>query len=581
MKNLVLFAIIISFVWGCSSVKEATVLAVETPEISGDTISDKKQKEFEYLFIEALKQKMIGNREQAVSLLSGCLEIDPNSAAAMYELANMHASNNDITSATLLLEKAVTISPENKWYSMLLARLYQQTKKFNEAAAIYRELAQKEPDNIDYLYFNALMLSDAKKYDEAIKAYENMEIKLGLNEQISVAKQQLFVDAGQIEKAYAECQKLIDSNPDETKYYGLFADLYLSQGDKENALKYYNKILEIDPNNGFVHFSLSNFYLENGDQEAAFKHISAGFLSNEVDIETKLQLYLMVSADSEQSSVTEEKNEKLIQTLIEQYPDDSRVYTVYAEYLLHNQKIKEARAQLLNVLELNQSDYIIWERLLFIDNDMQDWQALYDHSKKAVALFPNQPQVYFLNGVANLQLEKFDETIKITEEGLEYVLENPPLEAQFILLKAEALYKLNNKTEAYLLFDKAISLDPENFIALNNYAYYLSLDGSDLEKAERMSGKVIERFPNNSTYLDTHAWVLFKMQKYKLAKFYMGNAIANGGQKNPTLLEHYGDILFMLQNLEEAKQYWQKAKENGSESSVLDKKITDQKYYDN
>jgi tetratricopeptide (TPR) repeat protein len=99
-----------------------------------------------------------------------------------------------------------------------------------------------------------------------------------------------------------------------------------------------------------------------------------------------------------------------------------------------------------------------------------------------------------------------------------------------------------------------------------------------LDKAERMSGKVIERFPDNSTYLDTYAWVLFKKGNYTLAKFYMEAAIKYGGEDNAVMLEHYGDILFMLNKLEEAKQYWEKAKENGGTSEVLLQKIKEQKY---
>jgi len=93
-----------------------------------------------------------------------------------------------------------------------------------------------------------------------------------------------------------------------------------------------------------------------------------------------------------------------------------------------------------------------------------------------------------------------------------------------------------------------------------------------------MSGRVVERFPDNPTYLDTHAWVLFKKGEYTLAKFYMETALKNGGDQNATLLEHYGDILFMLEKLEEAKEYWNKAKDNGGDSEVLLRKIKEEKY---
>ena len=579
---IVLLIVSVIFV-SCSGMKNIAVPEVAKAEeeaVEKTELEEQKQKEFEYLFVEALKQKMFGNAQKTIQLLSSCLEFDPNSSAAMYELANVHAANNDFTSASLLLEKAISINPGNKWYQLLLAQIYQQMRKFSEAADIYTQLAQKEPENLEFLYMKAALFANANKIPEAIEAYNVLEQKTGVNEQISVAKQQLYVSSGKVEKAFEEIQKLIDFNPAEPKYYGLLADLYQSQGDNENALKNYNKILEMDPGNGFVRFSLANFYLDQGDEEKSFQETKAGFSSDEVDLQTKLQLFMMLTANREKSKVNDEKEAELLQLLLEKHPDESLVYTIQAESLLRKNKLPEAREALLKSLSLQINDYMLWERILFIDNDLQDWPALYEHSQKGIDLFPNQPQVYFFHAIACVQLEKYDETITTIDDGLDFIVDNPQLKGQFLMLKGEAVYKLGRHDEAFSLFDKSVELDPDNFIALNNFAYYLSLAGTDLDKAEWMSGKVIEQFPDNSTYLDTHAWVLFKKGNYVLARFYMQSAISNGGETNATLLEHYGDILYQLEKTSEALIYWQKAKENGGDSEVLNRKIKEQKYFE-
>uniref|UniRef100_UPI0032180793 tetratricopeptide repeat protein n=1 Tax=uncultured Draconibacterium sp. TaxID=1573823 RepID=UPI0032180793 len=564
----------------CSGPKQVTEQEVAEAAVVGPKteLVEQKQKEFEYLFVEALKQKMFGNAQKAIQLLSSCLEIDPNSSAAMFELANIHAVNNDFTSASLLLEKAISLNPTNKWYKLLLAQIYQQAKKFSEAADIYGGLLVEEPENLEYIYMKAALLASAQRYDEAINAYNEMEKETGINEQISVAKQQIYVESGKIEKAFEEINKLIENNPTESKYYGLLADLYQSQGDKENALKNYQKILQLDPESGFVHFSLANYYLENGDPEKSFAETKLGFASATVDIQTKLQLYWMLTSNPEQAKLTNDQQEELIQILLENHSDEAMVHTVYAEILLKEAKLKEARTELLKALDINSNDYVIWERIMFIDNDLQDWPGLYEHTQKVIELFPNQPQGYFFHAIACVQLEKFEEAKTISDEGLDYVIENPQLQANFLMLKGESIYKLGNKAEAFQIFDKAVEIDPENYLTLNNYAYYLSVDGSNLDKAERMSGRVVERFPDNSTYLDTHAWVLFKKGEYTLAKFYMETAIKNGGEDNATLLEHFGDILFKYGKESEAVDYWEKAKSNGSDSKVLDRKINERKY---
>lgn len=580
LYHLILF-VLATVVVSCSGSKKLTTTEEKKPEekkVQQDDLSEKDQMEFQYRFIEALKQKMQGNAQNAIQILSSCLEIDPNSSAAMYELAQIHAANNDLTSASLLLEKAITINDNNVWYKQLLAQIYQQQRKYEKAADLYTRLLEKDPDNLEFLYSKAILLSSAQKYDEAIKIYDQLEKKTGINEQISVAKQQLYVMNGQTNKAFDEINRLIEYNPGESKYYGLLADLYLSEGDSTNALKNYKKILEMDPESGFVHFSLANYYLSQNELEKSFQETVKGFSSESVDLHTKLQLYMVLVSNREQSKLTEENEEKLIKILIEKHQDEFLVYTVYADYFLRKNDLEKGREQILKALDIQNNDYALWERVLFIDNDLQDWNGLYKHSQDAAELFPNQPQVYFMHAIACIQLEKYDEAVKISDEGLDYVVDNPQLRGQFLMLKGEGEYKQNKTEEAYKLFDESLKLDPDNYIAMNNYAYYLSLSGRDLDKAERMSGKVVEKFPDNSTYLDTHAWVLFKKGEYKLAKFYMDSALKYGGEANATLLEHYGDILIMLDKPEEASKYWEKAKSIGGGSDVLERKIREKKY---
>lgn len=575
--GIAIFAVAVT---ACSGPKKVTEQQITEAAVTKPTneLTKEEQVQFEYLFVEALKQKMFGNASKAIQLLSSCLEIDSNSSAAMYELANIYAINNDYTSSALLLEKAISLNPDNKWYKLLLAQIYQQTRKFSEAADIYVHLSAKEPDNLEYTYMKAALLTSAERYDEAIAAYDKMEKETGVNEQISVAKEHIYVSAGNIDKAFGEINKLIESNPDEKKYYGLLADLYNSQGDSINALKNYQKVLEIDPDDGFVHFSLASYYLDNEDFEKSFEETKKGFESSDVEVQTKLQMYMMLTANPDSSDLTPEKQNELIQILLEKHPDESIVQTVYAEVLIKEGKYKEGREALLKAVEIDSNDFMLWQRIMYIDNDMQEWEKLYEHTGKIIELFPNQPEGYFFKAVATVQLEKYDETVSISDEGIDYVVDNPQLKANFLMLKGEAVYKKGNKKEAFGIFDKAVEVDPENYLTLNNYAYYLSLEGVNLDKAEKMSGKVVERFPDNSTYLDTYAWVLFKKGEYTLAKFYMDTAIQNDEDESETLLEHYGDILFKAGKTTEAVEYWKKAEEKGSESEVLKRKISEQKY---
>ena len=582
MKNkyLAYIAVVSILSSSCGTTKKQVTSAVQAkPEVEELSISEDDKNEFEYTFIEGLKQKMIGNQQAAITLFSKCLEINPNSSSAMFELAKIHSGNGDQTSSSLLLEKAINIDPQNKWYKVLLAQIYQQGKQYKKAADLYQQLYALDSENLEYLYMNAALLSSAEKFDQAIVVYNELEKKIGINDQISVEKQQIYQAAGKKKEAQAELQKLIDYNPKEPRYYGLMADYYLSEKDETNALKYYLKILEIEPDNGFVLFSLTSFYRQKEDKEKAWEYIRKGFLNKSADVETKIQYYLMMTAE-EKPFFTEDQVNELVQTLIKTNGDDYRVYTVYAEYLISKGKLEEARDQLRKVLETQKDNYMIWERMLLISNDLLDFKSIYTDAEKAIELFPNQPVLYGLRAVACLQLEKYTEALDILKEGDAYLLDNKLMKVQFELYRAEANYKLGRVEDAFKAFDAVISIDPENWLAMNNYAYYLSVRNENLEKAEQLSGKAVRANPDNSTYLDTYAWVLFMRKDYSLAKFYMETAIKNGGDKNGVIVEHYGDILFMLGQKDKAMEQWKKAEETGDFSEFLSEKIKQGRYLD-
>lgn len=582
-RYLVYIALVSILAFSCgTSQKQAKspVQAKAETEKEKDLISDDEKNEFEYTFIEGLKQKMIGNQQAAISLFSKCLEINPNSSSAMFELAKIHSGNGDQTSSALLLEKAITLDPANKWYKVLLAQIYQQGKQYQKAAALYQDLYNLDPENLEYLYMNAALLSSAQKYDQAIEVYNELEKKVGVNDQISVEKQQIFQAAGKKKEALDELQKLIDFNPKEPRYYGLMADYYLSEKDEANALKYYTKILEIDPDNGFVLFSLTSFYREKNDKVKAWEYIRKGFLNKSVEVETKIQYYLLATSGQEEPFFSDDQITELVDILVKTNSDDYRVFTVYAEYLISKGKLAEARDQLRKVLETQKDNYLIWERMLLISNDLLDFKSIYDDAEKAIELFPNQPTLYGLRAVACLQLEKYTEALDILKEGELYLLDNRLMKIQFDLYRAEANYKLDRVEEAFKAFDEVINLDPENWLAMNNYAYYLSLRNENLDKAEQLSGKAVRANPDNPTYLDTYSWVLFMRKDYSLAKFYMETAIKNGGDKNGVIVEHYGDILFMLGEKQNALEQWKKALQTGEGSKFLEAKIKEERYLD-
>jgi len=580
-KSFLFIFIFLQFIFvNCSNRKIAGKQNDQSNSTTGKEaeISEQKKIEFEYFFIEGLKQKMIGNPDEAIQAFNNCSAINPKSAAVLYELAKIHIMKGDFTSAQPLLNNAIKINPENKWYQLLLAQIYQNNKQYVEASKIYANLIKANPDNLDYYYLNALNLTSGEKYEEASKAYKQLEEKFGFNEQISLALQQLYRSAGKNKEAYQELERLINFNPSVPEYYGLMADMYKEDGNMGKALELYNKVIEIDPNNGFVQFSLASYYIQIKQLDQAFAHAKSGFSNSEIELETKIQLYLMLVTAPAELKLSDQQIEELVKLIVVTHPNDSRSYSIQADYYIQKSQFTIARESLKKSLDIDPNNYSLWEQLVLIDNQNNDSENMLKDSKMAIELFPSQPLLYVLNSIALIQRKEYAKALEMLDNGQNYIVDNKKMEAQFELYRAEAYYNLNNSSKAFSSFDKVIEIEPDNYVAMNNYAYYLSVRGEQLDKAEYMSSRVIQANPDNPTYLDTYAWVLFKRKDFKLARYQMEIALKKGGDLNDVIIEHYGDILFMLEDIEGAIKNWIKSKELGNQSKILQQKIDEKRF---
>ena len=118
---------------------------------------------------------------------------------------------------------------------------------------------------------------------------------------------------------------------------------------------------------------------------------------------------------------------------------------------------------------------------------------------------------------------------------------------------------------------------------MNNYSYFLSTSNTNLEKAEALGKKIVEAEPENSHYLDTYGWALFKNGKYNEALKYLNEAMKySSGDDKATIYEHIGDVKWKLNDSDSALKYWQDAynQDAVNASEILKKKINDEKYYE-
>jgi len=542
--------------------------AKNKPDISKNSLF-----EFDYAFIEAEKQKMTGNFEEAALLLEKCKKIDPNSAAVYYELSTLYIQKEQYEKAIESAKTAVELNPTNIWYKAILAVLYKQTDQPLEAISVYKQLVKENSDRVDFLYDLANLYSLVKKYDDAIKTYNLIENNYGLNETISLEKEKIFILKGDKEKAHQEIQKLIDSNPDEIRYIGMLAESYVNENEFEKANELYHQMLKKDSTNGLVHLSLADFYRITKEYDKSFSELKLAFSSQDVDVDIKIKMLITFLSYSDESDELKDQSSELLNILLQAHPDEPKAHTIHADFLIRDKKYKEAREELRYVLKSEKSKYMIWEQLLLLENDLADFNNMYAESNEAIQYFPTQPVIYYFKGLSSYQLNKTEEAIISIKTGIDYAISNPSLKADMYALLGNAYHKMGKMKESDEAMEQVLKIDKGNQVTLNNYSYYLSLRGDSLDKAERMSLVCVELDPLNHTYLDTYAWVLYKQNKFDKALIQIEKAYRNGGSQNAVIIEHYGDILFKLGQAEQANEKWNEAIKLGKGSVFLEKKI--------
>jgi pentatricopeptide repeat protein len=562
---IIIFILIASFLSSCSLLRHK--------DKGKDLLSERDRYEFNYSFMEAEKQKMLGNFEDANFLYEKCKKLDPSSAATLYELSTLLIQKEDYKSAIENAKQAVKLNPNNNWYKAMLAVLYKQTNDANAAISVYKDLLKSNPDRVDFLYELANLYNYIKKYDDALKAYESIEANYGINETVTLEKERIYLVKGNKEKAYDEIRKLINSNPTEVRYHGILAESYVSEGDFEKAREIYDQMLTIDPNNGLVHLSLSDFYRLAKEYDKSFNELKIAFASTDVEIDVKIKMLITFLNFSNESVELKEQSYELLKILLTTYPEDTKVHTLYADFLMKDKKIEAAREQLRIVAKNEKSKYLIWEQLLLIEGTLADYNSMYIESSEALEYFPNQPVLNYFQGLSAYQLKKYDVAEKTLKSGVEIVVDNPTLKADMYSILADTYNKLGKMKESDNAMEQVLKIDKSNKIILNNYSYYLSQRGDSLDKAERMSLICVELDPNNATYLDTYAWVLYKQNKFEKALEAIEKAYKNGGSDDAVVVEHYGDIVFKLGKTDRANELWNEAEKLGKGSEFLNKKI--------
>lgn len=559
-----------------TSRKQAKALPAE----SAMELAPEQQRKYDYFFLEAARLKIQKDYDAAFDLLQHCLTINPNASSALYELAQYYLFLKKVPQGQAALEKAVENDPDNYWYSQGLANLYQQQDEKEKAATLLESMSVRFSDKLAPLYALLDIYNRQEQYDKMIATLNRIEEKMGKNEQLSMEKFRIYLQMKDNKNAFHEIETLVAEYPMDSRYQVILGDVYMQNGKKEEAYNVYRKVLDAEPDNAMAMYSLASYYEATGQKELYQQQLDTLLLNKKVPSETKMNVMRQFVIQNEQDGKDSTRVINLFNRILEQEPDDADMPMLYAQYLLSKGMNKEALPVLRRVLEIEPVNTAARMTLLGEAVRKEDYADVIDLCEAGIETNPEMLEFYFYLAIAYNQAERTEDVITVCRKALTQITSDSKKEvvSDFYSILGDAYHTKDLNKEAYAAYDSALVYNPSNIGALNNYAYYLSVERRNLDKAEEMSYKTVKAEPNNATYLDTYAWILFEKGNYAEARLYIDDAMKNDGGKSDVIVEHCGDIYYMTGDVDAALKYWKQALDMGSKSGTLKRKIQKKKY---
>lgn len=522
----------------------------------------------------------------------------PGLAAAYFFLSNRYREQNNAMNAILAIEQAVAIDSVNYWYTEAEGDLFLALNRIPDARICYERLVRNYPDKSEPLYNMSEIYLRLDSVDQCLEMLSRLEDIEGINEQLTRYKFAILSDKKRIDEGFDEYRKLIARYPYDVRYRVQLGNLQMQYGQIPQAKETYEAAAAVEPDNAYVWVAQANYYSMTGDQDAADKLVASALTNTNLDVDTKatvMEEYLKgsfrkLSTYRDQiakGNVTSELDtmalynnvDSLFTAVAVMHPTADKIYELQAEWRNAMGQDSLASESMRFAVDLKPTSMDYWERLLYYSTTWMSKPQIIALTQEALQEHPSNQTAYLVAAWAYVQENQNEKAIEQYRQAIDNM--SPPDANQVSTLWGnigDLYYQDNRMDEAFECYDKAAKYNPSNYNVLNNYAYYLSQQKTDLTKAEDMALKVIQKYPDNPTYLDTYAWILYLKESYVLATFYQQHAIdclSRDDKGNSTLFDHYGDMLLKSNDLKGAIEQWKKALEceDVEDAEKIQKKI--------
>lgn len=518
---------------------------------------------------------VLGDRTTSEKILNGVIKSNPAHAPSLYYLSRLEAANNNLNSSIEYITRAYNLDSTNTIYGSLYAKLLISTNAYDEALPLLANLRKSNPkDSDNYLY--AISILGKKGNSEGIlEVGREYEITFGFDEDIVESIYNALLDAKDYYGMLAYLKMAVLREPTNLNYSLMLGNLNAALGNDKDAVDIYNRAIEDNPTSLRAILALVNYYDIEGNTPEYIKALRPAFQHTNMDVTKKLEIFESRFFVSEPYWSSFNDIRALITALVLTHPNDERVGLLYGRYFTFVGELTSALAQYEMLLEKGYSSSTLYQRL----SEMYLYVELYDEAIEVAKIGQERygELVFYSNEIIALWQKGDCKSATSRVNKIVKIAEKDSIRSTLYGLQGDIYHDCGEDSKAFKAYKKGLKYNPDNALILNNYGYFMGETGKKLDLALEMTTRANELSPDNPTYLDSQAWVLYMMGRYVDAQLLMNRVMTLDKDPSAEILMHYGDILYALGDDFLARNYWKRALEAGAQAEDIEKRVLQEK----
>ncbi|MCM1068156.1 MAG: tetratricopeptide repeat protein [Muribaculaceae bacterium] len=547
----------------------------------------------EALYLEAVDADADGRQDDAFMLLRRARELNPADPFVAAAVAEYTAGLPTTDSAMLedayrAVRARFEAAPADEHYGLVFASFAQQMGRVDDLIYVWQTMDSLMPSRTDPAMNLATALMsrysqtfDRADFDRAMAIYDRLEQGAGPSLPLASRKIGAYMMMKDTAAVVSEIEKLAASAPADVNNLIIVGRLFAGVGEPDRALDVLDSASGIDPSNGKIYLARALVYRSRNDSVAYDREVFRALQAPAVEYGDKFQLLSDYVVKLYADSTQRPRIEQMFETIQEVNPGEATLHALYGAYKASVEEPEAAIEQFNYSIDLDPNQPNVWQSLVQLYSLDGNTDELLEASRKALVHFPGDP--YFAtNGAMALAVkDRMPQAIALLDSVDRKLIANRRQASLIDATRGDFFYRIGERDSAYVAYSRAIEEDPDNYMALNNCAYYMCEDstGTMLDRAELYASIATAAEPENATFLDTYAWVLYCKGDYEKAREIIDRALDlfkkedYDDQGSVDIYDHAGDIYYRSCNRREAVEFWKKALDLGPADDALKEKI--------